>query len=176
MIELAFTYIQQKFGRELDMRFTIPKMKYKGSTIQYQRIRAKKGPKISEVEMTPEEKKAMEEQAFEEEKRREAMREKEPKWKLYCILDERLNKDFASEDFVTNKIIKTAFDNECTGDDNDRWTYLQENFEMKQQFDVFEEYDGLNNVDSSGLMLVVHLPLLSRGHAIQCHFLSDEHV
>lgn len=46
MIELAFTYVQQKFGKTLDLRFTIPKMKYKGSTIQYQRIKAKKGPKI----------------------------------------------------------------------------------------------------------------------------------
>lgn len=118
----------------------------------------------------------MEEQAFEEEKRREALREKEPKWKLYCILDERLNENFSSEDFVVNKIIKSAYDNDCTGDDNDRWTFLSENFEMKQQFEVFEEYDGLNQADSHGIMLVVHLPMLNRGHSIQCHFLRDEHI
>lgn len=148
------------------MRFTIPKMKYKGSTIQYQRIKVKKGPKITEVEMTEEERKAMEEKALAEEKRREALREKEPKWKLYCILDERLNKDFGNQEFISEKIIKNAYENDCTGDENDRWSHLQENFEMKQQFDVFEEYDGLNQVDSHGLMLVVHMPLMSRGHAI----------
>lgn len=44
--ELAFTYIKQKFDKDLDYRFTVPKMKYKGSTVQYQRIKAKKAPKI----------------------------------------------------------------------------------------------------------------------------------
>jgi hypothetical protein len=46
MVELAFTYIGQKFGKQLDLRFTIPKLKYKGASVQYQRIRVKKGPKI----------------------------------------------------------------------------------------------------------------------------------
>ena len=35
-------------------------MKYKGKTIEYQRVRAKKGPKIQEVEMNEEERKALE--------------------------------------------------------------------------------------------------------------------
>lgn len=35
-------------------------MKYKGKTIEYQRVRAKKGPKIQEVEMSEEERKALE--------------------------------------------------------------------------------------------------------------------
>ena len=47
---------------------------------------------------------------------------------------------------------------------------------MRQQFDVFEEYDGLNHEDAQGLLLVVTLPLLTRGHAIQCHVLHDEHI
>jgi hypothetical protein len=33
MVELAFNYIKQKFDIDLDLRFTIPKMKYKGDTI-----------------------------------------------------------------------------------------------------------------------------------------------
>lgn len=33
VIELAFNYINQKYSHILDMRFTIPKMKYKGKTI-----------------------------------------------------------------------------------------------------------------------------------------------
>jgi len=60
------------------MKFSIPKIKYKGDTIQYQRVKAKKGPKIQEVQMTEEEKKALAQRAFDEEKRREALREKEP--------------------------------------------------------------------------------------------------
>lgn len=80
-----------------------------------------------EMEMTAEERKKMEEQAYEEEKRREALREKEPKWKLYCILDERLNKDFSTQEYIT-KVINAAYENDCTGDEDDRWTHLQENF------------------------------------------------
>jgi len=60
IVELAFNYIKQKFDRDLDYRFTIPKMKYKGDTIQFQRIKAKKQAKITEVELTEEEKRAME--------------------------------------------------------------------------------------------------------------------
>jgi hypothetical protein len=166
MVELAFTYIEQKFGVRLDMRFTIPKMKYKGSTIQFQRVKAKKGgPKIQEVPMTEEERKRVEERAMEEERRREALREKEPEFTLYCILDGRLNDDFSKEDYITS-IIKASFDNDHVGDEQDRWNALTEQFEMKQQYDVFEEFDGLNTVDAQGLLLVVQLPLLARGHAI----------
>ena len=44
----------------MDLRFTIPKMKYKGPSISYQRIKVKKSAQIKEVKMTPEERKAME--------------------------------------------------------------------------------------------------------------------
>ena len=47
---------------------------------------------------------------------------------------------------------------------------------MGQQTDVFEEYDGLNSEDAQGLLMVVHLPLLSRGNAIQCHVLHNENI
>lgn len=50
--------------------------------------------------MTPEEKAAMEQKALDEERRREAMREKEPAWKLFCVLDGRLNKEFSSEGYL----------------------------------------------------------------------------
>lgn len=46
VIELAMNYVNQKYKIELDPRFTIPKLKYKGSTVQYQRVKVKKGPKI----------------------------------------------------------------------------------------------------------------------------------
>jgi len=175
MVELAFSYITQKHGRNLDLRFTIPKMKYKGATVQYQRVKAKKNPKIKEVHMTEEEKRQLEERAMEEERRKEALREKEPKWNLFCIMDSRLNKDFASSDYLS-KLVKESFDNDCTGDDNDRWSHLLDHFELKQQFDVFEEYDGLNQDEAEGLLLVVSLPMLARGHAIQCHNLRGQFI
>jgi PIH1 N-terminal domain len=68
VVELAFSHIQQKGAHELDLRFTIPKMKYKGKTVQFQRVRAKKGPKITEVgreEMSEEERVQMENRSLE---------------------------------------------------------------------------------------------------------------
>jgi len=110
------------------MRFTIPKMKYKGSTIQFQRIKATKNPKIQEVEMTEDEKRHLEEKAMEEERRREALREKEPDFKLYCIMDQRLNKDFGSREYL-GQIVENQFEN-VAGDDSDRWAVLATGFEM----------------------------------------------
>ena len=80
--------------------------------------------------MTEEERAKLAEKAMEEERRREAQREKEPEWKLYCIMDGRLNKDFGNNDYL-QKIISEAFENDCTGDEKDRWTFLQQNFELK---------------------------------------------
>ena len=125
--------------------------------------------------MTEEEKKELEQRALEEEKRREALREKEPQWKLYCIMDQRLNKDFGNQEYL-QRLIKESFDTDCVGDDKDRWAQLLDTFTLKQQFDVFEEYDGLNASEAEGLLMVVTLPLLSRGHAIQCHLLSDSYL
>jgi len=31
----VFNYIYQKYQLQLDLRFTIPKMKYKGATVQF---------------------------------------------------------------------------------------------------------------------------------------------
>jgi hypothetical protein len=50
--------------------------------------------------MSEEERTRLEERAFEEEKRKEALREKEPKWSMYCIMHERLNKDFGNEEYL----------------------------------------------------------------------------
>eukprot|EP00826_Nyctotherus_ovalis_P018322 TRINITY_DN15471_c0_g1_i2.p1 TRINITY_DN15471_c0_g1~~TRINITY_DN15471_c0_g1_i2.p1 ORF type:complete len:263 (-),score=62.03 TRINITY_DN15471_c0_g1_i2:225-1013(-) len=49
VIQLAFAHIKQKKGVELSENFTIPKMKYKGKTVQLQRIKGKKAPKIEEI-------------------------------------------------------------------------------------------------------------------------------
>lgn len=80
--------------------------------------------------MTEEEKKVLEQRALEEERRREALREKEPQWKLYCIMDKRLNKDFGNQEYL-QKLIKDSFDTDCVGDDKDRWAQLLETFSLK---------------------------------------------
>ena len=46
VVELAFNWIQSKYNIELDLRYTVPKLNYKGATVQFQRVRAKKNPKI----------------------------------------------------------------------------------------------------------------------------------
>ena len=89
--------------------------------------------------MTEEEKIALEQRALEEERRREALREKEPEWKLYCIMDKRLDKDFGKQEYL-KQVIKESYDSDCVGDDKDRWAQLLESFTLKQQYDVFEEY------------------------------------
>jgi len=35
MVELAFGYMREKFKMNLSMRYTVPKMKYKGDTVQF---------------------------------------------------------------------------------------------------------------------------------------------
>lgn len=66
-------------------------MKYKGKTVQFQRVRAKKGPKIQEmndVENNEEERQRLETKSFEHQKRKmvEEVVEATPDWQLYCIL------------------------------------------------------------------------------------------
>ena len=73
--------------------------------------------------MTEEERRKLEEQAMEAERKREALREKEPEFSLYCIMDDRLNKDFCQEEYIS-KIVKDAFENDCAGDEKDRWNSL----------------------------------------------------
>lgn len=46
LIQLAFSYIQQKHSHKLSENYTVPRMHYKGKTIQWQRVRAKHAPKI----------------------------------------------------------------------------------------------------------------------------------
>ena len=46
VVELAFTFINQKYKHELDIRFTMPKMSYKGAHVETQRVKGKKAPKI----------------------------------------------------------------------------------------------------------------------------------
>lgn len=123
VVELAFGYIQQKYGLDLDLRFTIPKMKYKGATVQFQRIKAKKNPKIQEIEMSPEERAEMERKGLEEQKLKESQAEKQPQWKLYCATEAAY---FDQKHWIA--VIDRAFE-ESAGDEEARWNALQESFE-----------------------------------------------
>ena len=89
LVELCFGYVNQKYSIECDPRFTIPKLKYKGSTVQYQRIKVKKTAKIQEVPITDQQRAEMERKGMEEQKMKEALAEKVPDWKIYCHMSAR---------------------------------------------------------------------------------------
>ena len=144
VVELAFHYIQQKFGQELDVRYTMPKLKYKGATVQFQRIKAKRAPKIEEVELTPEERAELERKALEEEKIKEALAEKKPEWQLYYDLEG--DESLMTQEYWT-KVIEDKFEL-IAGDEADRWNTLREKFSLDQEYEIFEEFDGLNHADA----------------------------
>lgn len=97
------------------MRFSLPKMKYKGKTIQFQRVRAKKGPKIQDIggssqEISEEERKKMEAKGLEQMKGSSKVKEvveNTPQWQLYCVLKQvdpekkEYVSRFSSEEFWT---------------------------------------------------------------------------
>lgn len=50
LVELSFNYIAQKHSRELSTKYRLPKTKYKGASVQQQRVRGKKAPQIQVVD------------------------------------------------------------------------------------------------------------------------------
>ena len=68
--------------------------------------------------------------------------------------------------------IDQAFE-EAAGDEKDRWTSLQETFQIKTQLDVCEEFDGVNHEEALSFVLVIDLPMLVRGHSISTRVLDD---
>jgi dynein assembly factor 2 len=50
LVELSFNYIAQKHKRDLSTKYRLPKIKYKGQSIQTQRVRGKKAPQIQVVD------------------------------------------------------------------------------------------------------------------------------
>lgn len=69
-------------------------------------------------------------------------------------------------------MINKQFD-DAAGDESDRWTYLLNNFRMTEELDIMEEYDGMNNENAKFLVMMVSLPLLVRGHAVQTRVMDD---
>merc|ERR1740139_923565 len=87
-VELVFNYILQKHQHDLSMRFSVPKMKYKGATVLPQRVKGKKQPKITPLvtEMSDEERQTLMERELEAQKLKQSLAEKEPEWQLFCDL------------------------------------------------------------------------------------------
>jgi len=53
VVNLCIAAVCQKYKVELDQRYKLPKMKYKGNVVQLQRIRKKNASKIQEVDGAP---------------------------------------------------------------------------------------------------------------------------
>jgi hypothetical protein len=49
MMEILATYIAEKYKIKLKPNFTVPKLKYKGKSIEFQRVKGKKAPKIQQL-------------------------------------------------------------------------------------------------------------------------------
>ena len=98
---------------------------------------------------------------------KEAMKEKTPNWKLNCHM-----RQTSLDDKHWMKEIDDAFE-EAAGDETDRWSTLSDNFTIKTQQDVCEEFDGVNHEEALSFVLVVDLPILVRGHSISTRVLDD---
>ena len=137
LVELAFEYIKEKYGVILDMKFTVPKLKYKGKTVQWQRVRAKKNPKIEQLDSKPlsdEEQRKIQEDNFSKIRDEEmTVKQQTPDWKLYCAKSDLKDK-------LTNEI----------------------NFNE----DGIEEFDGLNE-NYAFFIISTQLEMLMRGHSIK---------
>lgn len=85
LVELSFEYIKQKHDLTLSLKYTKPKIKYKGKTVQFQRIRAKKNPKIEQLDtkvLSEEEQQKIQSDNFEK-VTETVVRQKRPDWKLF---------------------------------------------------------------------------------------------
>lgn len=142
----------------------MPKMSYKGSFVETQRIKGKKSPKIEPMEMSAEKKKEMGEHLLAEQKAREAAAEKEPKWNFFCDLYGR-KQEFSDGDYW-KLYLENAAENVGAGDEEDRWNTLKDNFTLQETEGGLEEFDGVNHDEAKNFILVVHLPMLMRGHAV----------
>jgi len=102
------------------MRFSVPKMKYKGATVLPQRVKGKKQPKITPLvtEMSDEERQTLMERELEAQKLKQSLAEKEPEWQLFCDL-------WGNDLFTTAEYWKShldhMIDDTLVGDEDDRW-------------------------------------------------------
>lgn len=120
-------------------------MRYKGKTIQFQRVRAKKAPKIEQVSsdiLTEEERKRLEQRGLEEAKkgtkRIEEIVEQTPDWQLYCVIKQEQQQvedqfaKFETAEFWQNLVQQMIQKSEeiGVGDTQDRINTLAEKFKL----------------------------------------------
>ena len=111
----------------------------------------------------------MERKNLEEEKLKDALTQKKPEWSIYY--DMKSDGSILTRDYWNN-LIEAAF-NEQAGDEEDRWNELQQNFQLKQELEAFEEFDGLNHEGAKYMVLMVTLPLLVRGSSVHMRAYDD---
>ena len=107
----------------------------------------------------------MEDKLLAQQRAKEALSEKEPQWLLYCDLFGR-KEEFLSGDYW-KLYLDRASDAVGIGDEEDRWNTLKDNFNLDEQDGGLEEFDGLNHEEAKAFIIIVNLPMLMRGHAVQ---------
>ena len=174
LAELSFEYIKEKHGLELNMRFTQPNnLKYKGKTVQWQRIRAKKNPKIEQLNSKPlseEEQQKIQNENFAKVKEQAFLAQHKADWKLYCIHKQLKNVIFDSSWWEKQILIDKleilpdpdAQDEEEKDDQIDQFMDI----DFSSNFELVEEYDGLNE-NFAFYVVLVKLQMLMRGHSIK---------
>jgi ribosomal protein S24E len=174
LVELAFEYIKQKHNISLDLKYKVPKhLKYKGKTVQFQRVRARKGPKIEQLNakiFSDEEQKKIQETNYDKVKNEEmVVKQKKPNWKLYWIGHE-LKGCILSEEWWWKQLLidKLELIVDPDKDEEDDAYEKVDNFldETTMKRPIIEEYDGLND-NFNYFVVVANLNMLMRGHSIR---------
>jgi len=153
------------------MKFIVPKLKYKGKTVQFQRVRAKKNPKIEQLDskiLTEEEQKEIQERSFSKIAEENVVKQQTPNWKLYWV-DNSLSKQLHDSEWWSSQILLDTLDllpdpnAEEEEDEDEEISNFLDDINLKAE--AIEEFDGLNE-DFSYFVVIVNLELLMRGHAI----------
>ena len=174
IIEFAFQSLKQKKDITLDMRYTVPKMKYKGKTIQFQRVRAKKDPKIQQLDskvLSEDEQKEIQDRNFAKVTEQEAVvKQKQPDWKLFCV-DKSLSSQLFDTKWWSSQLLLDKLDllpDPNAEEEEDEEEEEIQNFkdDINLKTEAIEEYDGLND-NFAYFVIVANLELLMRGHSIK---------
>ena len=113
----------------------------------------------------------MERKNLEEEKIKEALKEKKPVWQLYYGLEDDDKASVMTKEYWT-QLIDGEFEKRV-GDEDERWNSMRQDFKLEQSLNKFEEFDGLNHFDAKYMVLMVALPLLVRGTGVAIQVLDD---
>lgn len=152
LAELAFEYIKQKYNYTLSIKYTRPKLKYKGKTIQFQRVRAKKNPKIEQLDskvLSEEEQQKIQEDNYSKIKEEEdVIKQQQPQWKLFCVKSDLKDKLYDQQwwcDQILIDKLDILPDPNSTEDEEKNEDIDNFMDEPTIHSEIIEEYDGLND-------------------------------